>query len=96
MREVRGAEIAMVFQDPMTSLNPVLRIARQLVETMTAHGRFAAAAARTRAIELLRRMGMATPERAVNGCAASILRRHAAARDVGDGICQRARAADRR
>src|SRR4029077_9536559 len=65
IRKVRGAEIAMVFQDPMTSLNPVLRIARQLVEAMTAHGRFAAAAARTRAIDLLRRMGVSAPERAV-------------------------------
>ena len=42
IRAVRGREIAMVFQDPMTSLNPVLRIARQLVEAMTAHGRFTA------------------------------------------------------
>ena len=66
MREVRGREIAMVFQDPMTSLNPVLRIARQLVEAMTAHGRFAAAAARTRAIDLLRRMGVSAPESAVS------------------------------
>ena len=39
----------MVFQDPMTSLNPVLRIARQLIETMTAHGRFSASEARDRA-----------------------------------------------
>jgi peptide/nickel transport system ATP-binding protein len=65
IREVRGREIAMVFQDPMTSLNPVLRIARQLVEAMTAHGRFTKAAAATRAIDLLRRMGVAAPERAV-------------------------------
>jgi peptide/nickel transport system ATP-binding protein len=65
MREVRGREIAMVFQDPMSSLNPVLRIARQLVEAMTAHGRFGRAAARTRAIDLLRRMGVSAPERAV-------------------------------
>src|SRR4249920_1843533 len=65
IREVRGREIAMVFQDPMTSLNPVLRIAKQLVEAMTAHGRFTAEAARTRAIDLLRRMGVSTPERAV-------------------------------
>ena len=65
IREVRGREIAMVFQDPMTSLNPVLRIARQLVEAMTAHGRFTAAAARTRAIDLLRRMGVSAPESAV-------------------------------
>jgi peptide/nickel transport system ATP-binding protein len=66
MREMRGREIAMVFQDPMTSLNPVLRIARQLVEAMTAHGRFAAAPARARAIDLLRRMGVSAPESAVS------------------------------
>ena len=66
IREVRGAEIAMVFQDPMTSLNPVLRIARQLVEAMTAHGRFTAAAARSRAIDLLRRMGVASADRTVD------------------------------
>ena len=66
IREVRGREIAMVFQDPMTSLNPVLRIARQLVEAMTAHGRFTVAAALRRAIDLLRRMGVASAVRAVN------------------------------
>jgi peptide/nickel transport system ATP-binding protein len=63
LREIRGAEIAMVFQDPMTSLNPVLRISHQLVETMTAHARFTPAAARTRGVELLRRMGIPDPER---------------------------------
>ena len=66
IRQIRGRDIAMVFQDPMTSLNPVLRIARQLVEAMTAHGRFTAAAARKRAIDLLRRMGVAAPDRAVH------------------------------
>jgi peptide/nickel transport system ATP-binding protein len=66
MREVRGREIAMVFQDPMTSLNPVLRIARQLIESMTAHGRFTAAAARIRAVDLLRRMGVASADTAIN------------------------------
>jgi len=65
MREVRGAEIAMVFQDPMTSLNPVLRIARQLIETMTAHRRFGREEARLRAASLLGRMGIAGPERAM-------------------------------
>ena len=65
IRQIRGREIAMVFQDPMTSLNPVLRIARQLVEAMTAHGRFTVAAARKRSIDLLRRMGVAAPDRAV-------------------------------
>jgi peptide/nickel transport system ATP-binding protein len=66
LRAVRGREIAMVFQDPMTSLNPVLRIAKQLVEAMTAHGRFTPAAARTRAIGLLRRMGVGRAEAAVD------------------------------
>jgi peptide/nickel transport system ATP-binding protein len=67
LRDIRGAEIAMVFQDPMTSLNPVLRIAKQLVEAMTAHRRFSGRAAGTRAIALLRRMGVPAPERAVKG-----------------------------
>ena len=66
LRDIRGAEIAMVFQDPMTSLNPVLRISRQLVETMTAHRRFTAPAARTRAASLLGRMGIAAPERVLD------------------------------
>jgi peptide/nickel transport system ATP-binding protein len=65
LRDIRGAEIAMIFQDPMTSLNPVLRIARQLVETMTAHRRFGAVAALQRAASLLGRMGIAGPERAL-------------------------------
>ena len=64
--DVRGVEIAMVFQDPMTSLNPVLRISRQIIETMTAHRRFGTTAARERAAGLLGRMGIAEPERALN------------------------------
>jgi peptide/nickel transport system ATP-binding protein len=66
LRNVRGAEIAMVFQDPMTSLNPVLRISHQLIETMTTHGRFTSAAARGRATELLGRMGIPEPERVLD------------------------------
>jgi peptide/nickel transport system ATP-binding protein len=66
LREIRGAEIAMVFQDPMTSLNPVLRISRQLIETMTAHDRFTPEAARTRAASLLGRMGIPGPERVLD------------------------------
>src|ERR1700722_19795797 len=65
IRGIRGREIAMVFQDPMTSLNPVLRIPNQIVEAMTAHGRFKHAAAGLRAIDLPRRMGVSEPERAV-------------------------------
>jgi peptide/nickel transport system ATP-binding protein len=66
LRKIRGAEIAMVFQDPMTSLNPVLRISRQLIETMTAHDRFTTQAARARAASLLGRMGIPGPDRVLD------------------------------
>jgi len=61
MRDLRGSEIAMIFQDPMTSLNPVLTIEEQLVETIRAHKRVTAADARSRAIELLGMVGIAEP-----------------------------------
>jgi peptide/nickel transport system ATP-binding protein len=66
LRRLRGGEVAMVFQDPMTSLNPVLRIAKQLVETMVTHGRFTPKAALARAVDLLGRMGINAPKRAVD------------------------------
>ena len=58
MREIRGRDIAMIFQDPMTSLNPVLTIEEQLVETIRAHAKVAPAAARDQAIGLLRMVGI--------------------------------------
>jgi peptide/nickel transport system ATP-binding protein len=66
LRNLRGDRLAMVFQDPMTSLNPVLKIARQLVETMVVHGRYTQAEASKRAISLLGRMGVSAPERAID------------------------------
>jgi len=67
LREVRGERIAMVFQDPMTSFNPVYRIGRQLTEAMRAHRPKATAAeARERAIELLGAVGLPNPERQVD------------------------------
>lgn len=65
VRRLRGASIAMVFQDPMTSLNPVLRIAKQLIEAMLVHGQHTAKSALKRAVDLLGRMGITSPERAV-------------------------------
>ncbi len=53
MREVRGAEISLIFQEPMTALNPVLTIGSQIEEALQVHGRAAGHAARRRAIELL-------------------------------------------
>jgi oligopeptide/dipeptide ABC transporter ATP-binding protein len=62
MRAVRGKEIAMIFQEPMTSLNPVLTIAQQLIEAARVHGT-PTAAARKRALELLDRVHIDDPHR---------------------------------
>jgi len=58
MRRVRGARIGMVFQDPSTSLDPLVPIGRQLVETIEAHGEASGAAARARALALLAEVGI--------------------------------------
>src|SRR5262245_43296722 len=58
MRRVRGREIAMIFQEPMTSLNPVLTVGRQLTEGLEIHLGMSPAAARTRAVELLGMVGI--------------------------------------
>jgi oligopeptide/dipeptide ABC transporter ATP-binding protein len=63
LREIRGRDIAMIFQDPMTSLNPVLTIEEQMVETIQAHRKVEHAEARKRAVELLGMVGMPQPER---------------------------------
>jgi oligopeptide transport system ATP-binding protein len=62
MRELRGKEVAMIFQDPMTSLNPVLTIEEQMVETIKAHRKVRKAEARARTIELLAMVGIPKPE----------------------------------
>ena len=61
MRRLRGKKIAMVFQDPLTSLNPLYTIGRQLVETILTHEDLSAAAARERAIRLLAEVGIPSP-----------------------------------
>ena len=63
MRKVRGREIGMIFQEPMTSLNPVLTIGLQLTETIRQHFSVSKEAAEARAIELLRMVGIADPAR---------------------------------
>ena len=63
MQHVRGREIAMVFQEPMTSLNPVLTIGRQLTEGLEIHMDMAPAQACARAVELLGMVGIPDPER---------------------------------
>jgi oligopeptide/dipeptide ABC transporter ATP-binding protein len=63
MREVRGAAIAMIFQEPMTSLNPVLTVGRQLTEPTEIHLGLSSAQSRARAVELLGMVGISDPER---------------------------------
>jgi peptide/nickel transport system ATP-binding protein len=65
MRAVRGNEISMIFQEPMTSLNPVLTIGRQIAETLTLHRGFSHENALARAVELLKLVNMPEPERRV-------------------------------
>ena len=63
MRSIRGKEIAMVFQEPMTSLNPVLTIGRQLTETMELHLNLDKQGAQQRAVDLLQMVGIPDPDR---------------------------------
>ena len=63
MRRIRGNEIAMIFQEPMTSLNPVLTIGRQITETLRLHQGLSARAAEARAAETLSLVGIPAPER---------------------------------
>jgi oligopeptide/dipeptide ABC transporter ATP-binding protein len=65
MRHVRGAEIGLVFQEPMTALNPVYTIGNQLEEVLRIHGRATRADARRKAIELLALVSVPEPERRV-------------------------------
>jgi oligopeptide transport system ATP-binding protein len=64
--QIRGAAITMIFQDPMTALNPYLRIAAQLVEVLTLHRGLSAAEARVEAIAMLGRVGIPEPERRID------------------------------
>ncbi|MEW5880514.1 MAG: ABC transporter ATP-binding protein [Pseudomonadota bacterium] len=66
MRKVRGREIGAIFQDPLTSLNPLYTVGQQIVETITTHLNMSSAQARSRAIELLAATGIPAPERRID------------------------------
>lgn len=61
--DVRGNSISMIFQEPMTSLNPVFRVADQIAEALTTHRKIGKIEARKEAVEMLRKVGIPNPER---------------------------------
>lgn len=79
LRRLRGREIALVFQDPLASLNPVLGIGLQLVETILAHEKVSSSEARKRAVGQLKRMGLPDAE--------GLMRRYPF--ELSGGMCQR-------
>ena len=66
MRGIRGARIAMIFQEPMTALNPLYSVGNQIIEVLALHEGLKQNAARARAIELLARTGIPEPERRID------------------------------
>ncbi|RVT50820.1 ABC transporter ATP-binding protein [Rubrivivax albus] len=66
MQALRGSDIGMIFQEPMTALNPLYRVGNQISEVVRLHEGLSPAAAHERAVELLRRTGIPEPERRVN------------------------------
>ena len=66
MRDVRGNRISMIFQEPMTSLNPVFTVGEQIGESLRLHAGLDAAAARRRSVEMLQQVGIPAPERRVD------------------------------
>ena len=65
-RDIRGSQVAMIFQDPMTCLNPFLTIGEQLIEPLTYHKNLSRAEAKQKAIELLKEVGIRDPETSYN------------------------------
>ena len=66
LRDIRGNEIAMIFQDPMTSLNPVYRVGYQIVEAIVAHEAISKKVARRRAVDLLKQVGIPSAEERID------------------------------
>ena len=66
MREIRGDEVSMIFQEPMSSLNPVFQVGDQIAEALREHKGLSRVAARARTIELLEEVGIPEPQRRIN------------------------------
>ncbi len=96
MRERRGGKIGIIFQDPSTSLNPVLKVGEQIVETIETHTALRGDAARAKAIDWLRLVGIPEPGASHRQLSVPDVGRPEAARDDRDRARGRARDADRR
>ena len=96
LHRARGEVAGMVFQEPMTSLNPLHRVGRQVAEAITLHRRCPPSKLRARVIEVLNQAGFADAETPAGRLPASALRRPAPARDDRHGARQRSCPADRR
>ena len=66
MNQIRGKEIAMIFQEPMTALNPVFKVGEQIAETIRVHEGLSRSLARNRALELLERVGISNPKQRID------------------------------
>ncbi|UFJ42862.1 ABC transporter ATP-binding protein [Brevibacillus humidisoli] len=66
MEEIRGKDIGMIFQDPMTSLNPTMTVGNQIVEGLIKHQKMSRSAARSRAVELLEMVGIPQPDKRID------------------------------
>ena len=91
MARMRGDRMAMIFQEPMTSLNPAYTVGSQMAEVLPRHRGASRAAALERAVELLGRVGITSPDMRLGQYPAPALRRPAPARDDRDGADVRAR-----
>ncbi|MEI9806215.1 MAG: ATP-binding cassette domain-containing protein [Pseudolabrys sp.] len=87
MQRIRGHQISMIFQEPMTSLNPTLTIGLQLTEPLVAHLRMSKREARKRAVELLKDVQLTEPELRLKQYPARIVRRHAPTGNDCDRYC---------
>jgi ABC-type microcin C transport system duplicated ATPase subunit YejF len=96
MRDIRGNQIAMIFQEPMTSLNPVLNIGHQIAESLVRHQALSRRDADARAVDMLKLVNISEPERRAKRIPAPALGRHAPARDDRDGARLQSEAPDRR
>ena len=96
MRDIRGNEISMIFQEPMTSLNPVLTVGRQISESIALHQGLSERAAHARAIEMLDRVRVPDARRRADEYPHQPLRRHASAGDDRHGAVLQSEGADSR